>query len=55
MMLVIPGPAATSGARGGAITKHTITIEDDDGELSGEDARACMYMYAHMYTHFILL
>ena len=32
VMLVIPEPAETSGARGGAITEHTISIEDDDGE-----------------------
>ena len=51
VMLVIPGPAATSGARGGAITEHTISIEDDDSEYPVEDAHACMYMYAHMYVH----
>ena len=32
VMLAIPGPAATAGARGGAITEHTISIEDDDSE-----------------------
>ena len=32
VMLTIPGPAATSGARGRCLFEHTISIEDDDGE-----------------------
>ena len=30
----IPGPARISGARRGDITRHTITIEDDDSECA---------------------
>ena len=30
----IPGPARISGARRGAITQHTITIEDDDSKCA---------------------
>ena len=32
VMLMIPGPAVICGARGGAITQHTISIVDDDSE-----------------------
>ena len=55
----IPGPARISGARRGAITRHTITIEDDDSKC----AKYIIYftalsknvhkvrLHVHVHTH----